>query len=61
MGRIKFAFGRNGDFTLQVRAIDFRIRGFQAIENCLRRMSVTIPRAVGDDRRLRFDPLNEFF
>jgi len=61
MSRIEFAFRGDRDFSLQVRAIDFRIRGFKAIQHPLRRMSVTIPGAVGNDRRFRFDPLNEFF
>ena len=61
MSRIKFAFGGDRDFSLQVRAIDFRICSFEAIQHHLRRMSVPIPRAVGNDRRFRFDPLNEFF
>src|SRR6266850_7815871 len=42
------------DFTLQVRAIKFYIRGAQTIENNLCRMTIAVPFSTGDDRDLWF-------
>src|SRR5437660_8292643 len=59
VARVAFAARGNCDLRLQVGAIDFCPRGFQAIERTLRRMAVTIPRAIGNDRHFRFHTINE--
>src|SRR5882672_4593228 len=61
LSRIRFALRRDCDLSLQIRAIEFRVHGFQAIQHDLRRMSVAIPRAVRNDRGFRLRALYEVF
>src|SRR3712207_7128680 len=48
---LNLARGRNRYLPLQVRAVDLDVRCLQAVEHRLRRMSIAIVKAVGDEDR----------
>src|SRR6266403_1651993 len=61
LARVASAFSCNRYLALQIRAPDFRVRGFKPVEGRLGRMSVTIPGAIGDDCRFGLNSFQEVF